>query len=69
MHLPVIVMSSGDEGEDSIDGVIGGQGAVVDDKMTFQTLRNIVSTAAGLDHCSLKTKSSRHGKLNFEQII
>jgi hypothetical protein len=69
MHLPVIVMSSCDEGEDSIDGVIGGQGAIVDDKVTFQALRNIVSTASGLDHCSLKLKSSRHGKLNLEQII
>ena len=48
-------MSSGDEGEDPVDGVVGGQGAVVDDEVTFQTLRNVVSAAAGLDHCSLKS--------------
>ncbi len=47
-------MSSRDEGEDPVDGVVGGQGAVVDDEVTFQTLRNVVSAASGLDHCSLK---------------
>ena len=59
--MPVIVVSSGDEGEDPVNGVVGGQGAVVDDEVTFQTLRNIVSAPARLDHCSLKSiiKSSK----------
>ena len=48
-------MSSCNEGEDPVDGIVGGQGAVVDDEVTFQTLRNIVSATTGLDHCSLKS--------------
>lgn len=38
------------EREDPIDGVVGGQGAVVDDEVTLQALRNVVPAAAGLDH-------------------
>jgi hypothetical protein len=43
-------MASRNEREYSIDGVVGRQSAVVDDKVTFETLWNVVATAARLDH-------------------
>ena len=46
----LVVVSDGDGPEDPIDGVVGGQGAVVDDKVPLQPLRDVVSTPARLDH-------------------
>jgi hypothetical protein len=43
-------MASRNEREYSIDGVVGRESAVVDDKVTFETLWNVVATAARLDH-------------------
>jgi hypothetical protein len=43
-------MASRNEREYSIDGVVGRQSAVIDDKVTFETLWNVVATSTRLDH-------------------
>ena len=43
-------MSPGDGAEDLVDGLLGGQGAVEDDEVPLQPLRDVVTAPAGLDH-------------------
>ena len=44
------VVAAPNHSEDLIDGCVGGEGAVEDVELAFQTLRNIVSSSAWLDH-------------------
>ena len=44
------VVAAANHSEDLIDGGVGGEGAVEDVELAFQTLRNIVSPSAWLDH-------------------
>lgn len=43
-------MPPGDRAEDLVDGLLGGQGAVEDDEVPLQPLRDVVAAAARLDH-------------------
>ena len=45
-------VSCSDDREDLVDGSIGGQSTVVDHKLSFQTLRNVISTSPRLNHGS-----------------
>lgn len=44
------VVSSADDAENLVNGGVRWQRAVVDDKVTFQTLGNVVSASSWVDH-------------------
>jgi hypothetical protein len=44
------VVAESDDTEDLVDARVGGQCAVEDGELTLEALRNVVATAAGLDH-------------------
>ena len=43
-------MALPDLAEDLVDGRVGGQGAVEDVELAFETLRDVITTTARLDH-------------------
>ena len=50
-ELPgLVVVPDGDGAENPVNGVVGGEGAVVDDEVTLQPLRDVVPTTSGLNH-------------------
>lgn len=49
---PCAVVAQTDHAEDLVDGRVGWQRAVKDVELTLETLRNVVTTAARVDHRS-----------------
>ena len=39
-----------DDGEDLVDGGVGGEGAVEDDKLSLQSLGDVIATSPWLNH-------------------
>ena len=53
-----------DDREDLVDGSVGGEGAVEDDKLSLQTLGDVIATSTWLNHRSQELRDKNNNNNN-----